>query len=297
MPAVAPFEPNHLLDYRPRGFLLAMSPGDRAALLSELLAEPPSERIWNALLELFVAWPEDADRGPALSAALVQLEGWPEALRTVSSAKGYLYRGKGLADLARLARSIALYRRDREGSREAIAIAGSPHVQRLTALNVVRCELDSQAWQALLCSVNLGSLRQLSIARCTLGEHVTRQLLQTAAFPALQSLILEGVGLTAERLGPVRQVIPFARLDLLDLSANPIGDAGADVLAQAPWLQGIRWLALREAFLSARSVKILLDSPRSRALCRLDISGNPLESAARAGLLTLAGGRGIELIL
>lgn len=274
-----------------------MGADQRVLLLAELLRESPTEAAWEALLELIAGWPDGASRAQAIATADTALETWPDRLRAIVSDRRWLYRAQHLADVARLARAMTLYRREQQATPEVQAIAGSCHAEGLTTLSILRCDLDAGAWQALLRSTHLGGLRRLRIERCVLGETIIAELLQTTAFPQLRELRLHAIGLSAARLQPLVRALPFPQLRALSLCADALGDAGATLLARAPWLGQLQQLRLREAFITELGVAALLEATHEPGPRQLDVSGNRVAASARAGLFALAAQRGIALRL
>ena len=76
------------------------------------------------------------------------------------------------------------------------------------------------------------------------------------------------------------------RLAQLDLSRTPLGDEGAQALAAAPALRGVRRLTLYACELGPDGVGALARSPHLAALEALDLSGNRLGNGALVALAT-----------
>lgn len=284
-----------LLERRSLDFLTRMDDEERTALLTELLAEDPSEAAWQSICELFAQWPDDAARAEQLERADRALESWDDALRSASAASDFLMRLGQVSPLARLVRSVEFYRHEEHGPDDLLALAKSEHVSRLTRLSIVRSDVGIRAWEVAIESPNLSRLRHLHVRRTTLQESSFPLLWRSAAFTGLQCLKLSGVGLAPRKLDPARQSIVFTELRRLDLSQNRLGDEGVRILAGAPWLQRIERLGLRRNFVRAPAVESLLRSPYAGSLQELDVAENAISGAEMSALAALAAGRGIRL--
>src|SRR5262245_35055225 len=76
---------------------------------------------------------------------------------------------------------------------------------------------------------------------------------------------------------------PPAGLARLPLGRNPLGNAGARLLADAPPPR-LRRLRLPRCTVSSRGAKDLAESPRLGGLELLDLRGNPIGPAGRHAL-------------
>jgi hypothetical protein len=287
---------NRLLDYRPLEQLSRMDDRDRAELLAEILSKGPSKETWEAICELFALWPENAAKARYLDLAEQELSSWDDRLRFAQSDSGFLYDGERLSSLARLVKSIEIYRREQRGAAELYAIATSEYATRLTCLSIWRSEV-SEAWQALVESPYLANLQHLHISKTVVLDTDKRRLLQSSGFARLRCLKLIDVGLTHESLDCVRQSIPFPELCRIDFSQNILGNQGVVLLSQAPWLQGIERLGLRHNFVAAPAMQALLSSPFLRRMQAIDFSESPVTDPEKASLIELAQKSNIELIV
>ena len=292
---------NRLLDYRPVDDLVQMNDGDRRGLLAEVLAQPASKPAWQALWELFTSWPDGGARAEAIATAQRALAAWPDQSRMVSSADGRLFEwpdtGRRLTPIAQLVRSIELYHSDQSGSNELRAIVTSEHARFITALSIVRSEIDSNAWLALAASSHLSGLRQLRVTRTVILQPCVSALFESGTLAELQSLQLVEVGLGLKNLIATQHGVRLARLHELDLSSDALGNDGVIALAQAPWLQQIRSLTLQRNFIQADAIRALLSSANTKHLERIDMSGNKVNDLERSSLTTLAASKKIELIV
>ncbi|MGH3823176.1 MAG: hypothetical protein ACRDRA_10140 [Pseudonocardiaceae bacterium] len=282
--------------YRSPEQLSRMEDGDWVALLDQLLALKNAE-AFSAICDVFSFWPAGHERSRQLDLSLQRMEGWDDRLRTTSSAYMGLYEGGRLSDVARLARSIEIYRREDRGSSELLAIATSEYVSELVNLSIVASELSGFAWKALAESRNLHSLRRLVLQSSTLGQGDIRELLQSKGLPGLQILELIAMDLGAQELSPVRSEIPFPKLEGIDFSHNVLGTEGVMLLADAPWLVHVRWLAIRDNFISRAGIEALIQSPFARELATIDVRDNNISVEDKGILNALAQRKRIELMV
>jgi hypothetical protein len=280
--------------YRSPEQLSRMSDRDWVALLDQLLALRNTE-AFAAICDLFSFWPAGQERSSQLTRSLQGMKSWDERIRAVSSAAAYLYEGDRLSDVARLVRSIEIYRREDRGGLELFAIATSEYVSELASLSIIASELSGYAWKALVESRNLYNLRRLVLQRSTLGQGDIRELFQSRSFPALQTLGLVAMGLTAQELSPLRDEIIFAKPEAIDFSHNTLGSEGALLLAGAPWLTRVKWMAIRDNFITRAGIEALIHSPFARELATIDARNNNIPEGDKGILSALAERKHIEL--
>ena len=286
---------NRLLDYRPLDQLSQMTDSDRHALLTEIVGQPPSENAWQAILELFASWPDSESKSADLTWADAALASWPDRVRFIYSSNDLLYEGRKLSMLARLVRSIEVYRRDERASAELLAIASSEYAIGLTYLIIRSSEITSRAWQALVESPHLANVRHLHVTKSSLGAEDVRRVFQSTRLQ-LTCLKLIDVGIHPQHLESVRDTMTLGKLCALDLSSNGIGDEGVKILSAAGWLRQIQRLALRDNFIGADAARALLTSPFWERIEEIDLTGNKLD-AEKASLAALAAKKKIQLIV
>jgi hypothetical protein len=289
--------PHYLLDYRSMEQLSRMDNGERGELLEKLFEEGPSERAWQGIVELFALWPEGQQKQRYIQFAEQRLAAWDDRLRFVWSANGVLYNGEQLSPLARLVRSIEIYRRGEEGSRELFIIANSEQANQLTYLTIRRSEISSWAWQAMIDSPFLTNLRHLHVRRTLIGEVGAQQLFRSSRLNRLSCLRLSGVGLRRQWLEVAARSIPFSELKSIDFSHNVLGDEGVVLLSEAPWLCGVERIDLQRNYITAPAMRSLISSPFCLRLQQIDLSGNRISEAEKADLIKLAEEKRVHLTI
>ena len=211
-----------LLSYAGRNELENMAESDKVALLQKIVALPGSEESWNAILELFAAWPESPAKQSALDWADSALDSWNDEVRSLRSSSSYIYENGGLANFTRIARSVEINNREVHGNEELTIIAMSPQLSRLRRLSIYRSEIYREGFQALVTASWLNGLTHLSLASLTLHREELVVLCTSTAFKNLSVLTLRNVGLQQPKLQVLLNA-PFLRqLTLLDLSHNSI---------------------------------------------------------------------------
>lgn len=211
-----------LLSYAGRNELENMAESDKVALLQKIVALPGSEESWNAILELFAAWPESPAKQSALDWADSALDSWNDEVRSLRSSSSYIYENGGLANFTRIARSVEINNREVHGNEELTIIAMSPQLSRLRRLSIYRSEIYREGFQALVTASWLNGLTHLSLASLTLHREELVVLCTSTAFKSLSVLTLRNVGLQQPKLQVLLNA-PFLRqLTLLDLSHNSI---------------------------------------------------------------------------
>lgn len=137
-------------------------------------------------------------------------------------------------------------------------IANSPHLRQLVSLTAYRNQLGCDGIVALVSSPLAERLSILELQNAAIGDRGVTALAQS---PLLDRL-----------LGPG-----------LNLSMNPISEAGAEALAAATRLEGFTELILRECRVGDSGAKALAGSPHVANLAYLDLFKNRVgDAGARA---------------
>ena len=164
------------------------------------------------------------------------------------------------------------------------ALAASPRMMKeLIELDLSGNDLGPDAITELAPLVP--RLEVLELDRNPLGDAGARAL--AAAGPRCKELALTFTGLGPEGLAALVDAGVLAEMNSLQLTGNPLGDAGAEVLARlAPQTGGLSYLNLGWTGLSPRGLAVLLDSGLfDKGIEYLSLRGNPL---GEAGLRLLA---------
>jgi hypothetical protein len=163
------------------------------------------------------------------------------------------------------------------------ALVASPAMSEVSELDLSGNGLGPDAITELAPLVP--RLEILELSQNPLGDAGARAL--AAAGPRCKELSLRFTGLGPEGLAALVDAGVLAGTDSLQLTGNPLGDAGAEVLARlAPQTGGLSHVNLGWTDLSPRGLAVLLDSGLfDKGLDHLSLRGNPL---GEAGLRLLA---------
>jgi hypothetical protein len=201
------------------------------------------------------------------------------------------------------------------GDRGAARLADDPRLAGLSSLALFRNSIGPEGIAALIDSPQLGSdLRRLLLGRNLFGEPGARALAGSTAIEGLELLDLDCNRLDGPAIAALTQAPLLRGVRTLNLSNNPIGAQGCAALAdcpyldrlevlflhgcsldddaiipllRAPWLPGLRNLALSENSLSMTTVERLTDR-RDLGLGELDICHNRFSEAEAEPLLRSA---------
>ena len=190
------------------------------------------------------------------------------------------------------------------------ALLSSPRLRRLSELRLAENGLSIAGVRALVASPAMSELSELDLSGNGLGPDAITELAPlvprlevleldrnplgdagaralAAAGPRCKELALTFTGLGSEGLAALVDAGVLAGMDSLQLTGNPLGDAGAEVLARlAPQTGGLSYQNLGWTGLSSRGLAVLLDGGLfDKGIEYLSLRGNPL---GEAGLRLLA---------
>ncbi len=156
------------------------------------------------------------------------------------------------------------------------AFLGMTPLVGLSSLDVSGCELTARGFGDIVKSRHLSQLTSLIAFRNRLGDDGLAALAASPLAGRLTVLELQNTGIGD------RGVIAVAESSLLErvvgpglnLSMNPVADAGAAALARCPYLEPFTELILRDGRVGSRGVKALAESPYVANLTYLDLWKN-----------------------
>lgn len=157
------------------------------------------------------------------------------------------------------------------------ALARARELSSVERLDLSETECGAGGGRALTESPNLSCLRYLELNSNQLGDEGARALADGArAFPRLESLSLADNRLGVRAAAALAASPIAAHLSMLDLSYNPLGDAGIEAVAQYPGWHSLRELRLVDTDLSMSGAAIVMTAPGTSLLYRLQISRNAI---------------------
>lgn len=126
------------------------------------------------------------------------------------------------------------------------AILGSPHLTQLRRLVLSRCGIGNSGMSAVVRSNLIGQLETLALdGNFKIDNRGVRALADCRRLDSLRTLSLgwcsEINGLAVRALTQSKQLTDLTELDL---SHTPLGDTGAEALADSPHMENLTWLNL-----------------------------------------------------
>lgn len=195
-------------------------------------------------------------------------------------------RGEGrigaLAESPHLAGLTALdLRSNLVGNAGAEALAASPHMRHLATLRLGGNNIAAAGTRALAISPYLSNLTYLDLR----NNGVLAELTDAPWLARLTALDLGGTarGVEAFRAFLASPFLP--RPKVLSLNGNSLQDAGVELLAASPLLERILTLNLSGNFIRQRGMQALAASPYLAGVRKLSLSWNPFGDAGSRTLL------------
>ena len=174
------------------------------------------------------------------------------------------------ADLSRL---TALKLHGAGVTDDLVAALGAGPLDHLSELDVSECNLGPKAAQALATAPALGNLVSLAAWRNRFGDDALAALFESPLGQTLNRLELMNTGLGDRAAEAMVRAGVLGRLfgPQLNLSMNPVGDAGVRALAGCADLGRSSELILRECAVGNPGAQALAASPHVRGLTYLDL--------------------------
>lgn len=245
----------------------AALPGLRIARLAMV----DMDRGWSelpGLLERVLALPISSLE--IENAMLIQ---WSIAVTTVGRGD---YVARALATLERPARIEAFALRG--------SLLGDAGLERLETFVAGIAQLDlaeNELGDAGLATVagwpECAPLRALRFDR---NRPTARGVAAVAALRALESLELRNCRLGAASVRRLGESMP-PDLTRLALGANPLGDEGAEIVAESEWSGHLERLDLSACGITDAGARLLANTPLLRAIGELDLRGNRIDDLGR----------------
>jgi len=187
-----------------------------------------------------------------------------------------------LARLPALASLVELSLNDNEevGTYGIRAIAESQTLVSLRSLDLGGNHLGEQAAGWLAQGSATQKLDRLNLEGNPVGDRGLAELARAGVFSRMllrsPRLTLSEMGISVPGLLALLRADGIDKLEVLDLSHNPIGDDGLRLLAHCEGLPRLRALVLRKTGISGEGIDTLAASPRVATLESLDLRDNLL---------------------
>jgi uncharacterized protein (TIGR02996 family) len=156
----------------------------------------------------------------------------------------------------------------------------------LDRLVVSGCDLTDAAAAAIAATPRVSGLTALNLASNRLSADGLRALAESAALASLTELRLGGNNVQDTGAKALAASPHLTRLTSLDLSANNIGGPGLHALASSPNVKHVRELDLSDNYVGLDAVRALADSPNLARLRTLRLSCN--QAAGESGAVLAA---------
>jgi len=246
--------------------------------LRDLLQQPPTPEIWEALCKLFASWPEGNARSQMLIRADQQMNAWDDALRVAFANSPILYTNGQINELGRLVRTLRMYRIDENVTAILKEIASTSYLQNLSRLNIHRCEeIDPEAFAHLARSPFLHKLQHLEIHRSDLGMNDSYYDFSPSSMVD-QMRSLQIVPRRVYFFDLMRSPVT-ARLRWLKLTSLYLKDWYVEVLTQTTFAPQLEHLDLGDNGITAKGVQFIANTPSFQTLTHLDLSQNYIGDA------------------
>jgi hypothetical protein len=162
------------------------------------------------------------------------------------------------------------------------ALASWPGLTGLRSLTLRANRLRKDAfahWPA----ASMPSLRELELSHQDTGDEATALWLDRSAARNLERLALPGLGLGEATARAIAR-LQAGSLERLELAANGLDAAALTTILEAPWLDRLRVLDLTANQLGDDGADLLARHPRTAALDALHLAGNGITAKGRAAI-------------
>jgi uncharacterized protein (TIGR02996 family) len=143
------------------------------------------------------------------------------------------------------------------GNEEAEALAASPHLARLSCLDLSSNQIGDEGACALAASPHLAGLSSLKVSCNNISYEGAAALAASPYLASLSCLDLSGNHIGAAGAAALAASPHLAGLYILGLQYNEIGDKGAAALAVSPHLAGLSSLVLRDNHIGDEAAALL----------------------------------------
>jgi uncharacterized protein (TIGR02996 family) len=169
----------------------------------------------------------------------------------------------------------------------ALALAESPHLRRLTRLDLRYNDIGYAGSLALAASPHLQRLTHLNLVGNLIGDAGARALAESPYLQHLTRLDLQYNGIVEAGARALAESLHLQHLTTLDLSWNDIDNAGARALAESPHLHHLMHFNLDYNNIGnggAQALRRSLQRGPLRHLTELNLAGNGISPTLLAAI-------------
>lgn len=159
---------------------------------------------------------------------------------------------------------------------EVTALAECPHLQNLRWLGLADTGANLNVIRAILLSPHLRGLRGIDLKGNDLKGSTGFALSEAHDHPGLEVMELGRNDLQARSVWGVTGAFRARKFTRLRLNGNPLGDPGAENLAQCEGLGHLRSLDLGRCDITTDGAMALAESPHLSGISQLNLAGNPI---------------------
>lgn len=240
---------------------LQLTDQQRMQLLQQTVQGGASEAKWDAVVELFVSWPDSPAKEIAFEYCNELMQSWPDSIRVLNAAWRPLYSGNQLSSAAKIARSIDIIQREEKGNTELEIITRSRYISELKRLVIRKSSLYANGMQSLITSPYLGSLIFLSFESLTLTDEEFDIFCSASQFHSLTWLRLKNIGLNTKRITRLVQAPLLKKISRLELTGNTLDDNSMAILAAADKWTNLRELDVSNNYVTSQGAAALRQLP------------------------------------
>ena len=269
-----------LLKFADVKMLQMITDDERISLIQKVIATGQSDNSWNAVLELFAAWPNNINKTAAFKMAESLMQNWKDEERIINSSWKLLYEKNELSSIALLARSLHVNRREANGRKELMAIVTSLNAYNIKQLQIDRSDIGADGMYELARSNKLQNLTSLSFNGISFIQNTFETIINPSELKALKKLSLKNCAVYGNKLQMLMSSGIILPLQILELPHNTMADKDAFEIASSTAVTNIELLDLSNNFINDAGAIALSTSSNLKNLKTLILTGNKIIKAS-----------------
>lgn len=211
---------HHLKNFSDSNNLQAITSEQSFDIIKNILKATPTSISWNALLELFAAWPDTTDIKSWVSYLEERRDHWPWHLRQSILGQAQTQNEKNC--VYRLVGQLMISNVDDSTGQQSNSWSENKNWENLQGISLYKVETEVEYVNNLLASPHLQNLQTLELK--TLGAYTQKigLLFNNLQLPKLRELHVISLGLQAADILEIGKAPLAKQLTLLDISSNYI---------------------------------------------------------------------------